>query len=219
MATPSLLTSSRKQRHADLGLEDQIAALIGGAEHQGRHAVMGRDHRDLAEHHPRRRPRETRKDESGRDREAGHAEQHLAGDEQIGVECRRPHLAIADRRHGLNAEKERIGEGARPRVGDAAVLDQIERRESEIEKDITEDEQREDARPRQGQQPVIDIEPPGAARDDALDRAERGRLCRAPAPALGAAPRRHRALVSARHASGSRLESMPCARLTADGHG
>lgn len=122
-----------QQRDAHRRLEDLIAPLIGRAEHQRRHPVVRPDDGDPAEQHPRRRRQEASEDHPGRERQAAHTEQHLQADQQIGGEQLRVHLAIADRRHGLDAEKERIAKGTGPGVADAAAGEQIEHGEDDVE--------------------------------------------------------------------------------------
>ena len=155
-----------QQGNGDLGLQDLVAALVGEAQGQCRPAVMRTDDRDPAEQDARRRPREAGEHQAGRHCEEQEPERGLDRDDEIGVERRRHQLPVADRRHGLDAEKERIGERTRPSIGDGAGLQQIEQREPRIGADIERDAAREEAPPRDAQREMIEVAEPRPAQAD-----------------------------------------------------
>ena len=64
------------------------------------------------------RPREAHEGEAGQDGGEREPAYDLGRHNHMAVECRRIHLAIADRRQRLDAEEEGIPEVMRPSIGD-----------------------------------------------------------------------------------------------------
>jgi hypothetical protein len=152
-------------------LDDFIAAPVHDPEHQRPAVVVRRNHCAAAEQNRRRRPRKPCKQQPGRQGLVHQAHQRLDGDHHVGREAVWTDLAVPDGGKGLNAEEERTAEaaaqhhGSRPqqRLGPAG---QIGDREHEIEHDVEQAHQAQEAGPGGRQQLVV--------RREALENAQTG---------------------------------------------
>ncbi len=108
----------------------------------------------IAEQNMRRRPREFCKYKAGQEGKERQSPQSLDSDAEIGCDCDRDHVPIADRRHRLDAEEEKIGKitGVRNIVPEHV----IDCRKKEIGQNIKCYTQGKDGPPRQIHQ--IDVE-------------------------------------------------------------
>ena len=157
MVTPSTRGMLARQGHYDTGIHDELAALVGGAEHQGGHAVKTRHHRHLGEHHPREGTREAGEDDAGEQGDGQDAAEAFRRHQQVGVKRPGRHHAIAQGPQGLDAEEESVREAAGPGIGDAMGVECVEQGEDQIDGDEGGRQFQEEPWPGDGQHLVVEV--------------------------------------------------------------
>ena len=157
---PSLRRLLARERDGDRRVQDLVAALVGGAEHQRRHAVERRDDRDLGEDDAREGPREAREDDAGEQRDGQDAEERLDAHDDVGVDRLRHEHGVVDRADGLDAEQERVPEIAVPRMRQPVGIGKIEQGEDDVDRREEGGEAEEERPPRRGQHAMIEVGEP-----------------------------------------------------------
>jgi hypothetical protein len=117
------------QGDRDLSVEDLITARIGKAQGEGWHSIEWRNDDNFAEDHSGGGPGEPGEHQARGDRHKHHPDQRLDSHDNVAIEGRRRHLSVANRRDGLDAEKEGVRKGSRPCICDRPVAEQIQERE------------------------------------------------------------------------------------------
>src|SRR5579883_2928223 len=167
-----------REHRVNLGLDDLVAALVGHAEHEARHAVARRDDGHLREEHARGRTGELGEHEARDDRQAEQPDERLGCDQDVSAQGPRRPLAVPDGRQRLDAEEERIDERAGTGVLDAVAAREIREREKRVDPYVERREGREQPRPRAREQEEVGILRPTDARgthDDAVEQRPGGR--------------------------------------------
>ena len=108
-------------------------------------------------------PREAREEQAGRQREAHQADERLDRHQQVDQHAVRGHPAVADRRERLHAEEERVLEALERRAGVPAVervraAQEVEQGEQQVRGEVAGRDQREEARPGDREQGVVERE-------------------------------------------------------------
>src|SRR5579872_3090867 len=154
-----IVTFAAAQQDARVKIDDLRPPLIDHAKHECLRVLIRRDHRVLAEHNQRRRPREPRKDDSGDEREGDDAEQRFDRHHHAGGERHRNDVAVADRTDGLDAEEKRGPEASQPVVLESCQrLDpaqHVREREHDIDDEIQRADEAEELGPREGEEVVV----------------------------------------------------------------
>ena len=123
-------------------------------------------HGNPAEIHPRRRAGEAGECQPRRDRHEQQRDHGLDRHDDVGIRTDRGEDAVADRRHGLYAEEERVGEGADPGMIDRAGPHPVQPRERHVQQKVEQNARRQERRPSHDKRAVIDIGVPERAVTD-----------------------------------------------------
>src|SRR5580700_10242165 len=105
---------------------------VADPHHQGRFAVMHRHHRIGGEDQLSPWPRKADEGEAGQDGRERDPAYDLGRRDYTAVQCRRIHLAVADRRQRLDTEEEGVREAMRPNIRHRSGNCPIEHGEDEI---------------------------------------------------------------------------------------
>ncbi len=154
---PSAVVSDKQDVQLRRRIRKHGCAPVADPHHQRRFAVMHRHHRIGGEDQLGPRPRKADEGEAGQDGREREPAYDLGRRDHMAVQCRRIHLAIADRRQRLDAEEEGVREAIRPSIRHRTGNQPKECGEDDIHQQIKCEQGREELRPGQGDGEMVGI--------------------------------------------------------------
>ena len=152
-----------------LALESVLWRAFATPDHQGLLAVVHRHDGFLGEYKAGTRPREPREDQSRHDGQQRHPDEDFRCCDEMAEMGLRMHVAVTDRRKGLDREIEQVHEVAGGNVGDRLMAEEEDKRKCAIERDEDERGAREEDGPGDAHRSMIQIGPESAVQSLGYD--------------------------------------------------
>src|SRR6516162_4359250 len=148
-----------KEDHTEIGLDHCVMSQVSHANHQIRHSIERRNHRDLTEMYSRSRSRKTHEDQAGDHRKPKHTVHDLEHGDQVSIDRVRIHVAVANGCKRFHAKEKSMEKRPGRHLGDGVYVQHIQRSKNNIDKQVDAENKTGKPRPSQGQDKMVRISP------------------------------------------------------------